>query len=161
LTPLQKAAAWDVLLHRKDDREFLTCFDQDFRSSPAETIRLLEAASGECDAEAVEILLGLGALSPEAVPVLCHLLLAGFHTRHEDMAFLLQKLKDPRSTEALYQACFLQLPYRDYDELDILARKCTWALHDVGTEAALEKLRLLADDLRPAVSAYAKKRLPG
>jgi len=93
------------------------------------------------------------------VPLLCELLLADFHTRHEDIALTLERLKDPRSLEALYHAAHAHFPYLDYDDNFALPRKCTWALARIGTPEAFDRLRQLVDSSNPKISAFAQKRL--
>ena len=61
--------------------------------------------------------------------------------------------------EALYRTAFVEHEYRAYDEFFGLARRCTWALADIGTVEAYEKLELLAQCNNPMIAAYAQKRL--
>jgi hypothetical protein len=48
---------------------------------------------------------------------------------------------------------------RPYDECFGLARKCTWALADIGTPEAHARLEILAKHSNPQIAAYAQKRL--
>jgi hypothetical protein len=48
-----------------------------------------------------------------------------------------------------------------YDEFFNVARKCTWALADIGTPEAHAKLQLLAKNENPMIAQYAQKRLDG
>jgi hypothetical protein len=138
-------------------------FASDFRREPELALRFLSEAADLQSGDDLESMLAIcghfGALTSNAVPLLCRLLLAGFHTRHEDVARYLQDLRDIRSIQSLYDACFLNLPYF-YDDGDALARKCTWALHDIGTPDAFVALRKLTRHPRPSVVAFALKRLP-
>src|SRR4051794_19486668 len=67
-----------------------------------------------------------------------------WHQRHEDLARALQDLKDPDSVDALFLAAQDVHEYLSYDEFFGLARKCTWALADIGTPAAKARLEELA-----------------
>jgi hypothetical protein len=82
-----------------------------------------------------------------------------WHTRHEDLVTALQKMKNPASVEALFTAATYPHVYLEYDELFGLARKCTWALADIGTPLARERLAELAANPNPTIAAYARKRL--
>ena len=73
----------------------------------------------------------------------------------------LQRLRDPRAVDALYAAALTKYEHFYYDDSHAFARKCTWALADIGTPAAQEALRLLAACDDPEVAGYAKKRLDG
>jgi hypothetical protein len=53
--------------------------------------------------------------------------------RHEDVATALQKLRNPVAVDALYTAAIARHDYLAYDELFGLARKCAWALADIGS----------------------------
>jgi len=168
MTEAQSAAAMQFYLgsaHPKlaPEAPLFEAFDFDFCSHPERLRELLDETLASRKADDVESLLSIAdqfrALTHESVPVLCRLLLADFHQRHEDIAGYLQSLRDPRSVGALYDACFLDLPYF-WDGGDALARKCTWALHDIGTPDAFERLRALTEHPRPGVIDYARKRLP-
>ena len=82
-----------------------------------------------------------------------------WHTRHEDLVSALQKMKSPASVDALFAAAITQHAYLEYDEFFGLARRCTWALADIGTPLAREKLDELAANANPTIAAYARKRL--
>jgi hypothetical protein len=49
--------------------------------------------------------------------------------------------------------------YLAYDDSTALAVKCIWALHDIGTADAIEKLKLLADSAAGAIRQNACERL--
>ena len=98
-------------------------------------------------------------LSSEFVPALIQLLGLEWHTRHEDIVFALQQLRDPQSVDILEVTARKAFDYLDYDEFRGLARKCTWALADIGTMAARIALERLAADRDPLIAGYAQKRL--
>jgi hypothetical protein len=82
-----------------------------------------------------------------------------WHTRHEDIARALQRLRDPRTVDALFSAALSRHDYLAYDEFFGLARKCTWALADIGTIEAKRRLEQLAGSENPMIAGYARKRL--
>jgi hypothetical protein len=71
----------------------------------------------------------------------------------------LQDIKDPRAVEGLFDAASVTHEYLAYDEFFGLARKCTWALADIGTPEARARLVQLAASENPLLAGYAKKRL--
>lgn len=86
-------------------------------------------------------------------------LLMLWHTRHEDLVSALQKMKYPASVEALFAAATTKHAYLECDEFFGLARKCTWALADIGTPLARARLDELAANSNPTIAAFARKRL--
>lgn len=98
-------------------------------------------------------------LSPDIVPAFVWLMGELWHTRHEDIARALQELKDSRAVSALESAALVDYPYLAFDENFALARKCTWALADIGTIEAKQALARLASNARLEVSSFAQKRL--
>jgi HEAT repeat protein len=125
-------------------------------------LRGLEQAFAARDPGAAETALdeafGCG-LSPAFVPVLVALLGSPWHQRHEDIVRALQELRDPRAVDSLYQAALAVHEYRDYDEFQGLARRCTWALADIGTAEAFSRLQALARSPDELVAGYARKRI--
>ena len=98
-------------------------------------------------------------LHPIHVPALILLAEAPWHQRHEDVVHALQLLRSPVAVGALERAAFSTHEYLAYDHNYALARKCTWALADIGTPEAQQALARIAncDDL--TIAGYAKKRL--
>jgi hypothetical protein len=95
----------------------------------------------------------------EFVPYLVELIEADWHNRHEDIAQCLQHLKDNRATPALRRTALRKFGYLDEDNSYSLARKCTWALADIGTEesrSALEEIARFDDEI---IAGYALRRL--
>ena len=114
------------------------------------------------DAERVEFALYdcyKSGLTPEHVPALMGLLGQAWHYRHEDVVHALQELKDQRAVDALFEEAHATYEYLAYDEFYGLARKCTWALADIGTPEAKAKLEALAREDNKVVAGYARKRL--
>ena len=98
-------------------------------------------------------------LPPDLADVFAEALLMPWHTRHEDLVSALQKMKSPASVEALFAVATTRHAYLEYDEFFGLARKCTWALADIGTPLARQRLDELAANLNPTIAGYARKRL--
>jgi HEAT repeat protein len=123
--------------------------------------KLLNAIEAK-DAEQVEFALYKcfeSEFSPEYVPALIELLGETWHYRHEDIVSVLQGLKDSRAVDALYEEAHSEYEYLNYDDCFGLARKCTWALADIGTPEAKAKLQQLAQENNQMVAEYAQKRL--
>ena len=97
--------------------------------------------------------------SLRVTPILCTLLIRDDHESHEDLADTLQDLRAPRSVDCLFDRAERRLPYLDYNDSAALARRCVWALHDIGTVEAIVKLKALASDPREGVSSEAAARL--
>jgi hypothetical protein len=95
------------------------------------------------------------------IDLLVQALALPWHHSHEDLLSVLQDLKDPRSVDAVFEAAQVQHEYLDYDEFFGLARKCTWALADIGTPEARGRLEQLAASPNQLVAGYARKRLDG
>jgi HEAT repeat protein len=100
-------------------------------------------------------------VQPVFVPALLSLLDLPNHSSHEDIVNAFQDLRDPTTTEALFRTANAHYQYLDYDEGFSLARKCTWALADIGTADALAKLRLLAASDNSVIAGYAQRRIDG
>lgn len=78
------------------------------------------------------------------VKELNELLLESWHYRHEDIASLLQDAKSPTSIDALNKAVMTKFGYLDFDDSYALAVKCIWALGEIGTPEAMDKLTKLS-----------------
>jgi len=98
-------------------------------------------------------------LHPLHTKFLIILLEAPWHLRHEDVAFSLQQLRSPDAVDALERTAHAHYDYLDYDEFFGLARKCTWALADIGTPEAQEALTRLEGSKNELIARYARKRL--
>jgi hypothetical protein len=98
-------------------------------------------------------------LRPEFVPSLIVILDLQNHGEHEDIVRAFQQLKDPRAVDVVYRAALVRHDYLNYDVNFGLARKCTWALADIGTEEALAKLHILAKSDNQQIAGYAQKRI--
>lgn len=96
---------------------------------------------------------------PAIGAALVQLLEAPWHMRHEDIVRSLQNMRYAPAVAALERTARTTYPYLDYDQFFGLARKCTWALADIGTPAARAALERLSRSDNPDVAAYALKRL--
>jgi hypothetical protein len=128
-----------------------------------ESVRLLNEAFENKDADLVEEAI-YGFLDSEGFSnkfsdIFCKLLQEDWHYRHEDIARILQGIKDPSTVDCLYNAVELQFDYLDYDDTYQFARKCIWALADIGTPGARAKLQQLTQSKNELVAGYALKRL--
>ncbi|MFO0828315.1 MAG: SseB family protein [Phycisphaerales bacterium] len=82
-----------------------------------------------------------------------------WHHLHEDIVRSLQLLKHAPAVDVLAAAALTKHEYLAYDNSYALARKCTWALADIGTDAAREKLAALSRCTDATIAGYAQKRL--
>ncbi|MEH0981448.1 HEAT repeat domain-containing protein [Micromonospora sp. CPCC 205556] len=130
------------------EASFVAAFGVDPRVDEGYLPELLAEAVRRQDATLVEAALSLmfafDLLGPRYLAVLCDLLVADWHHDHEDVARALQQLSDPAAVPALRHASELDLPYREYDDVRALSRKCMWALSDIRTEEAVAALEALS-----------------
>jgi len=126
-------------------------------------IGLLETAYFEQNADDVELSLYIGSsfglIAENFTDILCKLVVADWHFQHENIASTLQILKDPKTIDSLYAAALLNLKYLEYSDVAPLARKCIWALSEIGTSEAKAKLKQLAGSDCEKVSDYALRQL--
>lgn len=140
----------------------ITQLGGDPRSNPGAVLRELQRALESGAPGYVEGALFLAChfgLSRRWAGVLCQLLLADWHCQHENIASSLQDIRAPSSVESLYRAASVQHAYLSYDDSSPFAHKCVWALFDIGTPEAIEKLHLLSRSDREDIRDYARKRL--
>jgi len=100
-----------------------------------------------------------GGMKREYLPILLDLLRKTDHFRHEDIVNALQELKDPDSIDVLHETATKKYSYYISDSEFPLARKCIWALADIGTPESKESLKLLSLHSNQEVASYAKKRI--
>ncbi|MBD2721815.1 HEAT repeat domain-containing protein [Hymenobacter armeniacus] len=134
--------------------------------TPNLLITLMESAIASGKAKEADAAIGIAnglkndrGFGKRAVPSLLALLEMDGHYNHEGIIGILQRIKDARAVEGIYKASLLYHSYLAYDDTSGLARKCTWALADIGNEEAYEKLKLLAANPNAHVAGYAQKRL--
>ena len=95
----------------------------------------------------------------EYLDLLIFLLAKEWHFMHEDIARELQTLRSPKSIEILHKTIFNKFEYLEYNNSEALARKCVWALADIGNEKAKKILMEVSETKNPKIASYAKKRL--
>ena len=80
-----------------------------------------------------------------------------WHDCHDQIVSGFQWMSNPVCVNILYETALNE----DIEPMDYrpIARKCTWALADIGTKEAREKLRLLAICGNTIIESYAQKRL--
>jgi hypothetical protein len=98
-------------------------------------------------------------LSREWAPVLCKLMEEDWHHSYENIASALQNIRAPSTVDCLYRAALRKHDHLAYDNSEALAVKCIWALHDIGTSEAVEKLKLLSQSASAPIRERALKRL--
>lgn len=122
----------------------------------------LEIALNRKDFDAVDLFLYFGSVVKyeyKCISILNELILSKWHYKHEDLALILQHYQQASSVNPLYQASSLNLDYLDFDDSYALAVKCIWALGDIGTQEALEKLEILSNSDNDIIKANAIKQL--
>lgn len=82
-----------------------------------------------------------------------------WHFNHEDIARLLQQFGSTHSVDEIFKATTKKFQYLDYDDSKAFARKCTWALADIGSCEAKEALVKLSKNEDAEIADYAKKRV--
>ena len=123
---------------------------------------LIEDACRARDGGELECALTIGAVfgfPTDAALILSELLLLPWHKRHEDIALTLQHLRVPSTVDVLAKAALVKYDHLAYDDSHAFARKCTWALADIGTLEARAHLERLARADDTEIAAYAQKRL--
>lgn len=126
-----------------------------------DTLKHLESALDDRNSEWLDSILAqsAGALHFMDASILIRLAEAPWHQRHEDVVFALQGLRSPEAVNALERTAFSKHEYLAYDNSHALARKCTWALADIGTPEAHQALTRIASCSDETIAGYARKRL--
>ncbi|RFM25561.1 HEAT repeat domain-containing protein [Deminuibacter soli] len=161
MTDNEKELILELAANAITKRDFLIHY-----AKPVNDVIVLDGVEKACiekDPEGIEYQLLLGFLfdcfTEQFSSLLCKLLGEEWHYKHEDIVFILQKLKSPNTVECLYNRALNKPAYMDYDDSYSLARKCIYALGDINTEPAREKLRLLATSDIPIIKEKAEKQL--
>ncbi|WP_420590892.1 hypothetical protein [Bacterioplanoides sp.] len=112
------------------------------------------------DCDGVEAALSPAPLNdPEYIKLLIDLLPLEWHKSHENIVSHLQALKPAAAVSVLSSVAVTKYPYLEYDNSLALARKCTWALADIGTDDAKEALVRISRCGEVEIEVYAVKRL--
>lgn len=156
----QQELVFDLMFKRISREKFIELFFVGGDIPEDYVCQELEAALAIKDADSVECLLifsfifGFLTGCPD---ILSRLLIEDWHVCHEDIASALQSLKYPGAVDYLFKAALAEHPYigSEYS----LGVKCIHALHDIGTDSAKEKLRILAQAENPVLSERAGRLL--
>jgi len=146
MTSQERNLVIDLAVKRISEPEFLSQFSANPRRDIECVQRALHQALLRQENDDVECALLLGfhfGFGDGCKDVLRDVLMADWHTQHENVVLALQDLKDEEAVECLYQTALKRFAYRHYDESESLAVKCIWALKKLNTPPAIEKLRLL------------------
>jgi hypothetical protein len=145
------------------EESFIAQFGVNPRTTPDIVRTELERAFAERSPDDLECALVLAfvfGLSRKWAPLLCKLIEEDWHHSHEDIADALQDIRGPSTVDRLYRAALRKHDYLAYNDSKSLAVKCIWALHDIGTYEAVEKLKLLSQSaLSAPIRERALKRL--
>jgi hypothetical protein len=119
---------------------------------------LLQNRDFEQNPELVEsaVLAAFVTLHPINASALILLAEAPWHQRHEDAVRALQMLRSPNAGGELERAAFSGSRILGLRHNYALARKCIWALADLGTDEAYEALTRIGSSNDPAIAGYAK-----
>jgi hypothetical protein len=151
-----------LVLGRITRDKFLDRCSVDPSNDPTLVIRILKDANERRDSKQIEyglMLYRLFETQEMNSDILCALLAQDWHISHENIAEILQELRDPNSVDCLFNATFAQFSYLDYDESYALAVKCIWALGDIGSQYAREKLAILSSSDNKLIRENAEYQL--
>lgn len=152
----------DLFLKRVTEQEFIKLFGKDIITNKDEMKNLINEVCDEKNPEELEHLLNLSSrfykFIKDDAEYFCNLLNYNWHFMHENIVSILQQLRCPKSIETLYQTAKKEFEYLDYDDTHSLARKCMFALGNIGTAEAIEKLKLLSQSPNTDLQEYAKEQ---
>jgi HEAT repeat protein len=158
----KRKLVWDFASKKLSEHEFALRYGVDFRLDQGRLLRELDEALTEQSPDSVEAAVVLGSYfgwpSSADLP-LCKLLEEEWHFKHEDIAHVLQQLRPPCAVEPLYRTVSKNYEYLAYDGGAALARKCIYALHDIDTPDAKERLAALSNSDVEHVRTYARHAL--
>jgi len=142
---------------------FIAQFGANPRTTPEIIRTAIEQGFAERSPDSLQcalVLAFLFGLSRNWAPLLCKLIEKDWHHSHEDIAEALQDIRVPSTIDCLYRTALRKHDYLAYNDNASLAVKCIWALHDIGTYEAIEKLKLLSQsDLSAPARETALERL--
>ena len=161
MTESDKKLILDLSLEKINIDDFFQDYSNQVDSN--HVLQLINEAYSKKDYSELEYSLLLGfkfeTFSNDYGNVLNKLIQEDWHFKHEDLALILQDLKLPESVDPLYVAALKRLDYLNYDDSFAVARKCIHALGDIGTEAALEKLKQLSNTNIAIIKEKVEKQL--
>ena len=129
-------------------------------NSNAEKVEALRAAMTTRDKDAMWSAVPAVHLCSDAVPLLTQLLLEDWHEAHEDTAFELGLIGDPRAIHSLSKA--VRIPYAHlvrWGNLNEFQRKCAYALARIGTDESRVALEELAREADSSLREYGEEGL--
>lgn len=145
------------------NEEFIRQYSIDANIDDEYCLRLFEEGFDTESSEIIEegIIVGttVDCFSNKFSNIFCKLLQEDWHFKHEDIARILQDLRDSSTVDCLFNAAQLHFEYLDYDDTYQFARKCIKALSAIDNDAAINKLQLLAQSNTPEIRKYAAKEL--
>ena len=123
----------------------------------------LEKAYNEKNGDSVDILISaiymFELYSEKFVDILCKLTKEEWHGKHEDIVFYLQQLKLPSTIDCIYELATSNFEKYRWDDNFALVRKCCFALGDINTPKAKEKLELLLQSDEEMIREHAMEQL--
>ena len=117
------------------------------------------AAYHQREPEILQDLLAIAArdgVNDRYTEILCEIMKNEWFWINEEIAMLLEDIRDPASVDTLYTTA-LNIP--PHDEVRALARKCIWALVAIGTREAKEKIRQLKAANDPVINQFIKLQI--
>lgn len=163
MTKSEEILIRELFLKRITEQEFINIFGKDIITNKDEMKNLIKEVCREKKSDDLEYLLNLLSrfykFSRDDVEFFCDLLNFNWHFMHEDVVSILQQLRSPKSIETLYQTSKKEYEYLEYDDTNSLARKCMFALGNIGTPEAICKLKLLSQSPNTNLHKYAKEQL--
>ena len=97
--------------------------------------------------------------SEKFVDILCKLTKEEWHGKHEDIVFYLQQLELPSTIDCIYELATSNFEKYRWDDNFALIRKCCFALGDINTPKAKEKLELLLQSDEEMIREHAMEQL--
>ena len=97
--------------------------------------------------------------SEKVADILCKLTKEEWHGKHEDIVFYLQQLELPSTIDCIYELAISNFEKYRWDDNFALVRKCCFALGDINTPKAKEKLELLLQSEEETIREHAMEQL--
>ena len=123
----------------------------------------LEKAYNEKNGHSVYILISaiymFKLYSEKFVDILCKLTKEEWHGKHVDIVFYLQQLELPSTIDCIYELATSNFEKYRWDDNFALVRKCCFALGDINTPKAKEKLELLLQSDEEMIREHAMEQL--
>jgi hypothetical protein len=161
MMPEKSDLVFDLVQGRISRGEFLRGFES---SEPGDalTLRLLEAACRQKNPEDVSLGLAVGfvfGFVSVHKAILCNLAKVEWHQSHEDVISALDELRDAGLVDLFYEATQVIPKYLEYDDARALAVKAIWALGNIGSRLADEKLQIISQSNNPILRDAALHQL--